>query len=140
MQKQVYKTCSTCFLDWKSFDDFLSDPEISVSGYQMNIIHLEKGLILFNHTACGTTISEPVNKFTHLYDGPRYTEKLIGSEACPSYCLAKDETKPCSAHCECAYVREIMQILMNWKKRENKNRKSRKTMNDDKDIGFGISS
>jgi hypothetical protein len=45
-------------------------------------------------------------------------ERKTGTEECPGYCLHQDELQPCPARCECAYVREIIQIIRNWPKRD----------------------
>ena len=56
----------------------------------------------------------PAGQFQNLYNGPIFEQRLTESEDCPGYCLRKDELRLCPAKCECAYVREIIQIIKNW--------------------------
>ena len=113
--KAILKQCGLCLETWKSSDDFLGDPDITLVGYQVAFQALETGLFLFNHS-CRSTISINANAFTHLYDGPVFQERATGSDDCPGYCLDHSELRPCTAKCECAYVREVLQIVKNWPK------------------------
>jgi hypothetical protein len=54
--------------------------------------------------------------FEDLYNGPVFKKRVTGSEECPEYCLHEDELLPCPNQCECAYVREVIQIVKNWPK------------------------
>lgn len=114
----MFRKCTGCGKVWRSRDDFLGDPMVELVGYQVHFEDLETGLFLFNHLlpTCGTTLSLPVGDFTDLHDGPVFTGKLRDSEACPGHCLRRDGLDACSAHCECAYVSEILQIIRRWKK------------------------
>jgi hypothetical protein len=112
----IFKICPTCQVAWKSVSDFLADGSLVMIGYQVNFHKLESGLILFNHV-CESTLSVKVVDFTGLFDGPVFTEHLTGTEECPGFCLHRNELRPCPAQCECAYVREIMQIIQDWPKR-----------------------
>ena len=107
--------CFICDTRWEDRDDFLRDHQIKLVGYQVNFVNLAYGLFLFNHS-CNTTLSLPVAAFKDLYKGPIFKERATGSEECPGYCLHHDEQRRCSAHCECAYVREIIQIINDWPK------------------------
>jgi len=84
-------------------------------GYQSDFKELEAGLFLFNHSCKGTLAIE-AGEFADLYDGPIFSGRAIGSYECPDYCRRKDKLKPCTVKCECAYVREIMQIVKDWAK------------------------
>ena len=108
----VFKKCTVCGFQWASRDDFLRDPGIELIGYQVNFEELKEGFFLFNHT-CKGTLALMANEFCDLYDGPIFKERATGSESCPGYCLHKNELQPCPALCECAYVREIIQIIKN---------------------------
>jgi hypothetical protein len=114
----IYRRCPGCCRVWASQDRFLTDPELTVAGYQVNFDVLGDGLFLFNHS-CGTMLAVPTNEFRHLYDGPIYEQRRTGTADCPGYCLRKDETRPCPAECECAYVREVLQIARNWRGKRN---------------------
>jgi hypothetical protein len=111
----TFKQCPICQTFWESVRDFLEDEHIRLIGYQTNFRKLESGLLLFNHD-CETTLSLKVQAFAYLYDGPVFTKHLAGTEACPGYCLHRNELRPCPEQCECAYVREILEIIQNWPK------------------------
>jgi hypothetical protein len=110
-----FLNCAVCNSSWPDQKSLLTDPEISVIGYQTNFIDLKFGLFLFNHS-CGTTLSMQVRHFQNLYHGPIASKRATGTEDCPKYCLYKDDMRPCSVDCECAYVREILQIIQKWPK------------------------
>ena len=113
--KENYKQCPKCHDIWISREELLHDPDIQLLGYEVSFGGLVDGLFLFNHE-CGTTFALRVEDFEDLYDGPIFDEKLTGTDECPGYCLYKKNLKPCPAKCECAYVREIIQIINNYPK------------------------
>ena len=110
MSDRYFKQCMNCQDTWETRDDFIADTEIRLLGYQTNFVAPEKGLFLFNHS-CDGTMSIEVFEFADLYDGPIYVERKTGSESCPEYCLHQNNLRPCPAKCDCAYVREILQLL-----------------------------
>ncbi len=112
-----FKTCSVCRQTWNDRAEFLADPDLEIIGYQVHFKDLKKGLFMFNHS-CNTSLAIPAEKFTDLYHGEIVKERKTGTEECPGYCLHKDELQPCPAICECAYVRDIIQIIRNWPKRD----------------------
>ncbi len=106
----IFKICSKCGVGWKDRKSFLDDVNITMLGYQAHFKRLTAGLFLFNHS-CHGTLSIEAHEFADLYDGPIFQDKLTGSDDCPGYCLHEKILDPCIVHCECAYVREIIQIL-----------------------------
>ena len=113
----VFKECLPCFYKWFSRDDFLRDSSIEIIGYQVNFDNLLAGYLLFNHS-CGATLALSVRNFNGLYEGPIFQERATGSDDCPGYCLYQDQLDTCSARCECAYVRNIIDIIKKWPKFE----------------------
>ncbi|MBI5373976.1 MAG: hypothetical protein HZA77_00965 [Candidatus Schekmanbacteria bacterium] len=111
-----FKKCPLCEVVWDSREEFLKDPRVSVIGYQTNFKKLGEGFFLFNHDSCGTSLAIMVDAFHDFYKGPIYEDRATGSEDCPGYCLHQSELRRCPAKCECAYVREIIQIVSNWTK------------------------
>jgi len=109
----MFKQCNKCGYGWKNRQVFLADKKIVLIGYQAHFEELTLGLFLFNHS-CKTTISLTAGVFTDLYRGPIFKTRKTGSEKCPGYCLRQDSLSSCSLECECAYIRELMQIIMNW--------------------------
>ena len=108
--------CPLCKRVWETRADFLSDPQLSIIGYQAALTNLARGLFLFNHS-CRTTLAQPVGDFQDLYDGPIFAHRATGTDECPGHCLRTGELGGCPAQCECAYVREIIQIILNWPRR-----------------------
>jgi len=112
-----FKTC-TCGTPWKKRHGFLADPSIRLVGYQVHFKQLELGLFLFNHLSCGTTLTLPAESFLDLGSGPVYSDRRTGEEDCPAYCLRVENLSPCPAKCECAYIRDVLQVILGWPKRE----------------------
>lgn len=113
----MFKQCTKCERTWEDRNAYLCDPDIRLVGYQINFDDLKLGIFLFNHLSCQTTLAIDAAKFIDLYDGPIYTESQKGTEACEEHCLYTDDLERCANHCECAYVREIIQILRSWSTR-----------------------
>jgi hypothetical protein len=97
---------------------FLSDPAIEIVGYQVNFNQLELGYFLFNHLvdACGTTMAVEALNFKDLYEGPVYSKPLTNTDQCLEYCLNRYDLRHCPTECECAWAREIIQIILHWRK------------------------
>ena len=112
-----FKRCTFCGTVWRTRDDFLSDPDVVLIGYQAHFEDLKAGLLLFNHS-CHTTLAIKVECFQDLYNGPIFRQRAMGGPDCLGYCLRRSELRPCPVHCECAYVREILQTVRNWSKRK----------------------
>ena len=110
-----FKRCSNCGFQWKTRDEFLSDPKLEIIGYQTNFKNLTLGLFYFNHE-CRGTFTVQAGVFEDLYDGPIFKKRATGSEECPADCLYKDKLKPCPVQCECSCVREIVQIIKYFNK------------------------
>ncbi|WP_108651221.1 hypothetical protein [Dongshaea marina] len=108
-----FKKCSMCSALWKSREDFISDPEIVLNGYKADFESLDYGLFLFTHEkeGCCSTLAVEVGDFKDLYQGQVYSERKTGGPECPRYCKDEHQLARCKAKCECAYVRELMQML-----------------------------
>ena len=106
----LFKKCNACGYAWTTRQAFVDDPGICVIGYQANFKDLETGLLFFNHR-CKNTIAISADAFADLYDGPIFEKRKTGTDDCPEYCLDKEELRPCPLECECAYVREIIQLF-----------------------------
>lgn len=109
-EDDYFKKCNLCGATWPSRDHLLADPEVSLIGYQANFVKVEKGLFLFNHS-CQSTLSVKMEAFADMSAGPVYNERRTGKDDCPGYCLHASELRPCPARCECAYVRDVLQLL-----------------------------
>ena len=102
-----------CGFVWSTRSAFLEDPALELIGYQAHFEDLKLGCFLFNHT-CKGTLAVQAEAFWDLHRGPVFMERATGSDQCPGYCLHQDVLAPCLAHCECAFVREILQVIKNW--------------------------
>lgn len=112
----IFKTCNKCGYQWETREAFLSDKSLEAIGYQVFFEDLKTGMFLFNHS-CNTTIAMEAKKFLDLYDGPFYKERKSNeSRKCPGRCMNENIMNPCSNECRCAFVRELLQIINQWKK------------------------
>jgi hypothetical protein len=113
---QPFKRCTGCGRVWRTRHAMLSDPDVALTGYQANFVDLQEGFFLFTHRdpGCGTTVAMPAARFTDLYEGPVFEERLTGTEHCPGHCLRRDDLVRCPAKCECAFVREVMDMIQHW--------------------------
>jgi hypothetical protein len=107
----AFKICPHCGKTWPDRDVFLADPGVEVIGYQVDFEVIERGLFLFNHHDCKTTMAVPTRKFKDLHHGPFFSERQTGLDPCPGYCLKQHELEPCPAECACAWVRDVLQII-----------------------------
>ena len=105
-----FKICPNCKHVWENRADFINDPDVQIIGYQVHFEALETGFFLFNHS-CGTTFALEVGPFKDMYSGPIFQDRATGSDKCPGYCLHENNLDSCPVRCECAYVREIVQML-----------------------------
>lgn len=113
--KSVFKKCTNCEHIWDTRNSFLADPGIKIIGYQADFRELTEGLFLFNHT-CGTTVSIKAQFFIDLNDRPIFQDRLTDGEECLGYCHIRNNLLPCHSKCECAYVREVLQVVKSWPK------------------------
>lgn len=113
MSVQDFKKCPNCLEVWSTQEKFVDDGLLEIIGYKANFEKLEEGLFFFTHKKqdCFSTMAIEVKEFLNLYTGPIYPERKAESEECPRYCLDKYQLDRCTALCDCAFVREIVQIL-----------------------------
>ena len=114
----VFTTCPRCGTTWLQRVDFLSDTATSIERYEADFNDLDDGKFTFHHTTCGNTLEMPARLFRDLYNGQVYSERKTGTEDCPEYCMNPYELCPCPEECECAYIREIIQVIVNWVKED----------------------
>jgi len=111
-----FKTCPLCSKIWSSREEFLSDDDLNLVGYQVNFDEITLGLFLFNHSLCKTTLAMRAEELKDLYIGPVFKGRRTGQKDCPGYCLKRMELAECPAECECAWVRRLLQIIRQWPK------------------------
>mgnify|MGYP006295307815 FL=1 len=108
-----FRTCPMCGEEWRTQEDFISDPSLSINGYVADFESLELSLFYFTHhkEGCHSTLTIPAERFQNLYEGPKFAERRTGKEECPGYCLEKEQLGRCDAACECAFNREVIQVI-----------------------------
>ena len=118
----LFKECPNCHHKWPDRTTFLSDPMLSLVGYQANFGNLVAGYFLFNHntTDCGTSLAVEAAAFADMHDGPIFEERMTGTAKCPGYCFKPKSLDPCANKCECAYVRDVLQVVNKWPKTPTK--------------------
>ena len=112
----AFKTCPHCAKAWPSRDVFLEDPGLELIGYQVDFETIERGLFLFNHHDCKTTLAIQAGSLKDLHHGPFFSERNTGSASCPGYCLKQQALEPCPAECAYAWVRDVLHIIRQWPK------------------------
>ncbi|MBN2713501.1 MAG: hypothetical protein JXR97_13860 [Planctomycetes bacterium] len=114
----IFREC-TCGKVWTTRDEFLSDPDISIIGYQARLESITEGIFLFNHLpedgSCSSTIAFYVADFEDLSRNV-YETSSYGSSECEGHCLRMEDLERCNAHCSNAYIREIAVRIKEWKK------------------------
>ncbi len=110
-----FKICPLCSTTWKTRNEFIKDRTLKINGYQVDFDELGHGLFFFTHQVkgCFTTLALRAESFFDLNPGIPYKVRATNSEKCPGYCTEIDQLDPCEARCECAFVREVIQIIKN---------------------------
>jgi hypothetical protein len=62
-------------------------------------------------------LSVPAGLFFDLHEGAIFERRTTEHKSCPRYCLREEDLRPCPTTCECAFVREILQVIRRWPKR-----------------------
>jgi hypothetical protein len=109
-----FRTCKQCGKEWAEREDFFADPELVLSGCQVDVEAPAVSAFLFDHKVpgCGTTLAVPVRAFDDLWDGPRHKVKWGLSAKCAGKCHDPHNLEDCSNECAAAYVRHILQIIL----------------------------
>ncbi len=115
---EAFKICPGCRFVWPARADFLGDPDLVLIGFQVDLTDPHGGLFLFNHR-CGSTLALPVGPFLDLVGRPPVAPSLRGTPQCAGHCLHRSDIDPCRTVCECAFVREVLQVVRHWPKRRN---------------------
>lgn len=118
MKTKPFKICTTCSKAWETLEDFLSDPEVSLTGYQVYFEDLGGGLLCFTHLHenCFTMLAIPAKEFTKLSSRPFLASHGKQPACCPGLCMRQGALEPCPVECECLWVREVMQVIRDWDK------------------------
>jgi hypothetical protein len=120
MVATTFKTCPCCAATWPSREDFLTDTALELNGYSPDFDNLLEGLFFFTHheAGCFSTLTLKAKTFADLYTGKKYLERKTDDVDCPRHCYDQAELRRCEEFCECAYVREILEIIRQHPKRQ----------------------
>jgi len=113
-KKKNFKTCPRCSFSWDSRKAFLADPKLELKRYKADLKAPQYGMFFFTHqtASCSSTITMLVNDFRSLYPGKISPKNKAFSEDCPGYCLEETQLARCDVSCQCAFARDIVQILL----------------------------
>jgi hypothetical protein len=102
-----------CSTKWETLENFLDDKSLEINAYQADFENLEMSIFFFTHKKdnCFSTLAIEAEKFISLYSGRKYAGRRTGEKECPKYCLDIDQLNRCDAFCECAFNREIIQMI-----------------------------
>jgi hypothetical protein len=113
-----FKECGSCHRIWEYWQDFISDPEVRLLGFQGSTRLPETNLLVFHHR-CGTSISVLANKLRHIL--PKDEQELqlpilFGDENCSKYCREIENLKTCNRNCINARDRRLILAVLDMKK------------------------
>lgn len=113
MSEQIFTECPNCHETWSTQEEFITDEQLEITGYEADFDGLERGRFLFTHRrqSCQSTLTVRVMDFVNLYRGEIFPERKTKSSQCPLYCIDSTQLNRCTVVCECAYVREIIQMI-----------------------------
>ncbi|MBC8207466.1 MAG: hypothetical protein ISR85_06670 [Kiritimatiellales bacterium] len=116
MNPKAFKICTSCHASWPTLEEFLSDPEVMLAGYQAHFDDLLGGLFLFSHVhdGCYTTLGIPVGQFVSLSKQPILNKRSEPTQGCPGLCVREGALELCPLKCECNWVREVLQTIKKW--------------------------
>jgi len=111
--------CKQCGRAWPDRTAFLADPQVRLSGCQVETDRPEASVFLFDHRApgCGTTIAIKLPAFDDLYAGPRHKVKWGASAKCAKKCHDPKNLEACTNPCAAAHVRQILRKVMEMNQR-----------------------
>ena len=112
----VFKQCPYCNYAWNDREEFLTDSNVELTGYQPHFHNILEGLYTFVHknNDCKASFSLPVWLFVDMHEGGLHDLLLAGTSQCEGKCKKVDDMRECSQECCCAYTREIMQKILKY--------------------------
>ncbi len=107
-----------CGKEWENRDVFLDDKALLLNGYSADFDRMEAGLFYFTHKipGCFSTLALCAEEFLDLYKGQKYLDKKTNEKDCPKFCLERENLSRCPSFCEYAFVREVIQIILQRQK------------------------
>ena len=124
--KNIFKICPKCSSKWMTVQEFLSDINIELAGYQANFEHAQLGLFLFNHrkASCHTTIVVRASFFQEYFERQvSFDGFRIEGPNCPKHCehenvFLKCSKVSCSGHSVRVMLHQIQLKLKSLKRKK----------------------
>jgi len=116
-----FKICPNCLEVWQTRDDFLDDSLLHLNGYKADFEKLEYGLFFFTHqkAGCHSTLALEVSDFLDLHRGTVCEEPQRYDEKCPRFCREKRKFDQTQDLCECAFAREVCELVKQRRKKDH---------------------
>jgi len=106
------KVCGSCGRPWRSWDDFLGDPQLRLLGLQAVMRVPNANLLVFEHR-CGSSVSLLTKRLRHLV--PEHPSdawpSLRGTDQCRRHCLSLADHKACDRPCRHARDRDLLALV-----------------------------
>ncbi len=107
----LFRKCGSCGRAWKSWEEFVYDPGLTMLGIQVSESHPAANLIVFEHS-CGSSVSVLASRLRHLLpESRRYRLTLFGTEKCSEHCRNMDSLALCDRPCANARDRRLALLL-----------------------------
>jgi len=109
----VFKVCGSCRHTWRTWEDFVADPEVRLLGLQSSDTVPAATVLVFEHW-CGTSVSILTRRLHHLVpDHPAVDwPSLRDSDECPGHCLDTADRAPCNQRCRHSLDRDILALIV----------------------------
>ena len=106
------KVCGSCGRPWRSWDDFLGDPQLRLLGLQAVARVPDANLLVFEHR-CGSSVSLLTKRLRHLI--PEHPAdawpSLRGTDQCRRHCLSLEDHEACDRPCRHARDRDLLALV-----------------------------
>ena len=106
------KVCGSCGRPWRSWDDFLGDPQLRLLGLQAVTRVPDANLLVFEHR-CGSSVSLLTKRLRHLI--PEHPSdawsSLRGTDQCRRHCLSLQDHAACDRPCRHARDRDLLALV-----------------------------
>jgi hypothetical protein len=108
---EPFRNCGSCGYAWKTWEEFVHDPKLTLLGMQIMETHPAANLIVFEHS-CGSSVSVLASRLRHLLpEFQRYRLALFGTGKCSDHCRTVDNLALCDRPCANARDRRLALLL-----------------------------
>jgi hypothetical protein len=107
---ETFRSCGSCGHGWKTWEEFVHDPGLTLLGIQIMETHPAANLIVFEHS-CGSSVSVLASRLRHLLPESRRFRLLFGTEQCSDHCRTVQNLALCDRPCANARDRRLALLL-----------------------------